>query len=210
MKRSLFVRSLFIALLVVCIGAWAGSLKSVILSDVHATNSGVTIEAAWMGTLTVKGNLEASAVTLRQVPDKRRQALGCLAVGGTARDFVLRSAGNVGTIRVGVLDHSMLFAGVLEGVVGLPVAGEFAAAGAGGLASIGSVTVPGVKGQMAVLIDSDVAAPVIGRATLARNVGAVVDEDLSGAFGFATLSPVGKYVGPGSVGFYVSGVDSVG
>ncbi len=149
----------------------SGTISSLLLKDKNATSSDVEIDAASVGTMTVQGNADELELTLRQTPEPKRQALGKLTVGGTLAESAVRSAGNIGTVRVGVMDHSLLFAGIVDGVTTLPVAGDFATAGAGGMAAIGSVTLTGVKGQAAMLIDSDIAGPSIGRVTMGGDAG---------------------------------------
>ena len=92
-------------------------------------------------------------------------ALGTLTVKNHITDSQIISDGNIGTINTGAMINSVCFAGVKDGVTGLPDPNtdiNYASPAP----SIKSITVKGVKGESNAFINSDIAAPNILSATL--------------------------------------------
>jgi len=116
------------------------------------------------------------------------------------------SNGHVGNVRVGVMDHSRIMVGTMAIEMPTGVILDFMNVDR----MIKSLVVTGksVAKDAPVWINSTVAAGSIGKATLPKRETAVLDADAPGRFGFATVDGVKKYIGPGSVGNYVSGEDS--
>jgi hypothetical protein len=185
----------------------AGNIRTLTLSGRNATSSGLMLAANAVGTLTVQGNLSASAITLRKAVNAKQAALGQMVVRGELIGSDIRAAGNVGSVTVGALDHAVLFAGMSPGVEGLPAVGA-------DFVSDASITAIKINGQSlpaggTALNDSDVAAGVILRVTMPVKASAVGDTDQNQKFGFATLAEdVRNYRGPASAGNYIAGVDS--
>ncbi len=92
------------------------------------------------------------------------KGLSVLDVAGYVKDATIFSAGNVGTVDVGGLDHAKLFVGVNS----LPTD----ASGFAVTRSIDSLTVHGVAGELFAIIDSDVAAARMGAVSVKRIDGA--------------------------------------
>ncbi|MCL2649074.1 MAG: fibronectin type III domain-containing protein [Phycisphaerales bacterium] len=195
-------------------GTVLGNVKSLMLSDATATSENLAIHANAIASVNVLGNLSGADIHLRQGVG-RTQALGRLTIRGQLIGSEIWSQGNIGSVRIGVMDHSRILAGVMDGVVGLPTStSDFVSGdvqGVGGLPTIGSVVVTGTSAakDAPVWINATVAAGSIGKVTLPNRETAVLDADLLAQFGFATVGGVKKYAGPVSGGNYVSGEDSV-
>jgi len=189
-------------------GAAIGNLSSLTLSDATATNS-LQFAANALNSLKISGDLLNSTITLSQAVDPKLTALNTLTVGGTMTNSSLRSTGNINSITVGALDHTLLFAGVNDTVTSLPTdETDFVA---GDRPTIAQLNIKGISGLYAapVLTNSSIAAGAITTVKMPNRTSAIKDADLIGHFGFATMgTPVKSYTGPLSDGNYVSGADS--
>jgi len=126
------------------------------------------IEAPWIGTVTIKGNAKGgllgsfeAAVRLNDAAAK--QSLATMTVAGWLDGAEIRAPSAIGSVTAGGLRHSLIYAGVKDGVTGLPdPTTDF-----GALVSIRTVTVKGLKTEPFSTIDSDIAAYSLGTITLA-------------------------------------------
>jgi hypothetical protein len=84
-----------------------------------------SITALLVGAINVKGDLGSDTsdvhITLTNTTAKvgtapPKDALGNLTVGGWVKSTAIRSAGNIGTVKVGAMDSVTLFAGVADAV----------------------------------------------------------------------------------------------
>lgn len=125
----------------------------------------------------------------------------------------IRTAGNIGTIRTTVLDHSLIFAGVLSTLTTLPAhPADFIDPLPANLPTVGSLILTGPAGSttLPALIDSSIGAGTINLVSLPNRPTAISDVELTGKFGFATRTgPVKTYLGPLSSGNYLSGKDAL-
>jgi hypothetical protein len=93
---------------------------------------------------------------LSQIPDVRIPALGRLTAAEWICSTQIISAGNIGIIKAGAMENSICFAGIAEGITGLPVAevNSF-----DGIATIRRIAVKGIRGETPpYFINSDIAA----------------------------------------------------
>jgi hypothetical protein len=127
----------------------------------------------------VAGDLDANVVTYGD------QTLGSVSVAGFVRNATIEAAyGSIGTVDVGGLDHSNVFAGIDSRPSAL--------ADLANAHSIGSFTMHTIENVTNQFIDSQVAAASISK-IVARGV---VDTQNGGtAFGFVAHK-VGSYTGP--------------
>ena len=127
--------------------------------------------------LKISGNVAGSTITLTGTVAAlgKLAALGSLTVTGNVSDSNIIAIGNVGTVSVGGMAGSKLFAGIALGITGLPTTGDFA-----NNATIASFTVTG-KSPFA---GSDIAAAAIGAVTLNN----VITNDGGISVGVATKS----------------------
>jgi hypothetical protein len=102
---------------------------------------------------------------LTQTPDTAGKilALGSLTVKGHFYGSNIRSAGNIGKVTAGIMTDSICFAGVAEGITGLPAA---EAASFSETATIKSITIKGIKKEPS-YINSNIAAANILSASIA-------------------------------------------
>ena len=155
--------------------------------------SGLTLNARSLAGATVRGSLSDSVFTLDQALAARQLSLGKLTVTGAVETTDILSVGNVGAVSVGRMSGSRIFAGVKDGVTGLPVAGNFVEPNGAGLqASITQFLLTGLRtyGAAATLFeDSTVAAGTLGKVRLEG-----VATDNSDSFGFAADRRIGDLV----------------
>jgi uncharacterized repeat protein (TIGR03803 family) len=193
-------------------GTWtvAGAVDKVTLGGAAAT-SALKLAAVSLSALTVKGALDHAAITLSQAVDPDRLALGALTAGQITASEI-RTAGNIGAVKAAVLDHTLLFAGVLDSVTALPTdAADFVSPTPAALPTIASLTLtgPAGSGTAPALIDAAIAAGTISKVSLPKRASAVADPDAAGFFGFATRTgPVASYAGPASTATFISGADA--
>ena len=125
-------------------GDWTcGSIKSISAANIFETN-----------------------LTLNQQPDAKVKvlALGNLTTKGWIESSQILSTGNIGTVTAGVMFDSNCFAGVAEGITGLPAAET---ASFPEKATIKSIAIKGIKGEaVPYFINSNIAAAQILSASL--------------------------------------------
>jgi N-acetylneuraminic acid mutarotase len=107
-------------------------------------------------------NIDEAALTIDQEPNLKVLALGSLTAKNHITDSQIISDGNVGTITAGAMINSLCFAGIKNGVTGLPVLPDDMNVSA----SIKSITVKGIKGEPNAFVNSNIAADNILSATL--------------------------------------------
>jgi len=107
-------------------------------------------------------NVTSAKLTLGQAPDAKALALSALKVKSHITDSNIISGGNIGSISAGAMINSLCFAGIKDGVTGLPDP----AVDINVTASIKSISVKGIKGESDSFINSDIAAANILSATL--------------------------------------------
>ena len=175
-----------------------------------AGTSGLNVNAENIKKLTIAGNLADSTIRLSQGVSKTA-ALSAMTVKGAMIRSTVYSSGNIGTIKVGVLDASRILAGVRSDLAGRPaVTADFVLADGSLLPRIDTLTVTGSGGTSPAFNASVVAAGRIGAVTLPTAAGAVDQTGATEDFGLATrVGPVDKYKGPVSVGFFKSGLDAM-
>jgi N-acetylneuraminic acid mutarotase len=109
-------------------------------------------------------NITSATLVLNQAPNAKLLALGALTVKNHITGSQIISDGNIGTINTGAMINSVCFAGVKNGVIGLPDPNtdiNYAPS-----ASIKSITVKGISGNQNSFINSNIAAANILSATL--------------------------------------------
>jgi cyclophilin family peptidyl-prolyl cis-trans isomerase len=169
-------------------GDFSGSLSAP-AGGVSGVKVGGDLSGAWaaksLGSVTVKGDIVGATISLTQVPDPMLKALGKVSVKGWVNGTSIRSDGNVGSITVGGMQDSAIFAGVNEdaqvdlnhdGVWDLPSPETALKLVAPGRAAIASLKVTGMKaldGQgkaqwVDSFINSNVAAAEFGALKLFR------------------------------------------
>lgn len=109
-------------------------------------------------------NITSATLALAQAPNAKVLALGALTVKSYITDSQIISDGNIGTINAGAMINSVCFAGIKDGVTGLP--DPNADINYAPPASIKSITVKGIKNESNSFINSDIAAASILSATL--------------------------------------------
>jgi hypothetical protein len=109
-------------------------------------------------------NTDEFYLMLSKKPDTKIPALGKLTVKYWIDYSQIISAGNIGTVTAGAMEDSNCFAGVTEGITGLPAA---EAASFSETATIKSVAIKGIKGEPNCVINSNIAAANILSASLA-------------------------------------------
>jgi N-acetylneuraminic acid mutarotase len=107
-------------------------------------------------------NITSAKLVLNQAPDAKLLALGALTAKRHITDSNIISGGNIGSISAGAMINSLCFAGIKDGVTGLPDP----AVDIDVTASIKSIAVKGIKGEPNSFINSDIAAANILSATL--------------------------------------------
>jgi N-acetylneuraminic acid mutarotase len=107
-------------------------------------------------------NVISATLTLGQAPDAKVLALSALKVKSHITDSNIISGGNIGSISAGAMINSLCFAGIKDGVTGLPDPNVDINVPA----SIKSIAVKGIKGESNSFINSDIAAANILSATL--------------------------------------------
>ena len=107
-------------------------------------------------------NVVSATLALDRAPDAKALALGTLKVKSRITDSNIISGGNIGSISAGTMTNSLCFAGIKDGVMGLPDP----AVDINVTASIKSISVKGIKGELNAFINSNVAAANILGATL--------------------------------------------
>jgi hypothetical protein len=141
--------------------------------DVNVTLDGSAGSITTAGTLsgewncsTIKSisalNVAEATFVLDQAPNAKVLALGGLTAKRHIADSQIISDGNIGTISAGAMINSVCFAGIKDGISGLPDP----AADINVSASIKSIAVKGIKGEPNSFINSDIAAANILSATL--------------------------------------------
>ncbi|MGD1042236.1 MAG: choice-of-anchor D domain-containing protein [Sedimentisphaerales bacterium] len=145
----------------------AGDLDANVTLDasVGSINTAGTLSGEW-NCNTIKSvsalNIASAKLTLAQAPDAKVLALGALTAKSHITDSNIISGGNIGTINAGAMINSLCFAGIKDGVTGLPDP----AVDINVAASIKSITVKGIKGEPNSFINSNIAAANILGATL--------------------------------------------
>jgi len=176
-----------------------GTLNSMTLADANAINC-LYLNAGTINTIKINGDLFDSNIILLQ-------GMNSMTVGKTMQNTAIRSAGNIGSITVGMLDSAIIFAGINNAVTTLPASPvDFVAQ-----ATINSLTIKGINGFWAapVLTNSYIAASNITTVKMPVRSNAVFGNGPS-FYGFATRNPgLTKYTGPESIGWYISPLDSV-
>jgi hypothetical protein len=127
-------------------------------------------DAVSAGSITVKGNLDNGFVTLSQPLLKaksRANTLGRLTISGQVIASHVDCAGNIGTVSVGTMESSRIWAGVSPATSGMPMGrGDFVALSDDLLPRIGKITVTGLAGQAYGFGDSSIASWKIGTVSL--------------------------------------------
>ena len=126
------------------------------------------IEAPSIGTVTIKGDTKSgllgnfqAVVNLKDAAAK--QSLGTMTVAGWLDGAQIHAPSAVGSVTVGGLRNCLIYAGVNDGVTGLPDPTTAFAA----MAAIKRLTVKGIKSEPFSTINSDIAAYSLGTITLA-------------------------------------------
>jgi N-acetylneuraminic acid mutarotase len=140
------------------------NLTVTIDSSVGGVKTAGTLSGNWSCN-TIKSlsalNIASATLALDQEPNAKVLALGGLAAKYYITDSQIVSDGNIGTINAGAMINSFCFAGIKNGVIGLPdPAVDINAA-----ASIKSITVKGIAGEPNSFINSNIAAKDILSAT---------------------------------------------
>lgn len=134
-------------------------------SSVGSIKTAGTLSGEW-NCNTIKNisalNITGATLALDQEPNAKVLALGALTVKLHITDSQIISDGNIGTINAGAMINSLCFAGIKDGVTGLPDP----AVDINVLASIKSIAVKGLKGEPNAFINSNIAAATITSATL--------------------------------------------
>ena len=132
---------------------WEGDFAGRIgMIDVHGDMSG-RVSAEAIGSIKVGRDLQDAVVAVGPVTSGQR-ALDRLTAGRWMRRVDLHATGNIGVIRAGGVDRVNLFAGVRAESTDLPVSSaDFSA-----LASIHRLTIRGLRGEPASVIDTLVSA----------------------------------------------------
>jgi len=110
-------------------------------------------------------NITSATLAFAQASNAKVLALGALTAKSHITDSKIISDGNIGTINTGAMINSACFAGVKDGVTGLPdpnVDINYVPP----VASIKSITVKGIRGELNCFINSNIAAANILSATL--------------------------------------------
>jgi N-acetylneuraminic acid mutarotase len=107
-------------------------------------------------------NITSATLALDQAPNAKVPALGALTAKSHITDSQIISGGNIGTINAGAMINSLCFAGIKDGVTGLPDP----AVDINVAASIKNITVKGIKGELNSFINSNIAAANVLGATL--------------------------------------------
>jgi hypothetical protein len=144
-------------------------------------NASGSISAAYIRTLKVARNVSSASITLSSAGSARSPDISTFSVGGTFSDSSLRSAGDIGLIRIGALNDSSIFAGASPSVTTglITTASDFVAA-----ADIASLSVTGVRGSTYDFTNSIVDAAELGRVLVQR-----VDSSNGGVpLGFSTTT----------------------
>jgi hypothetical protein len=133
---------------------------------------GGSINTPSIGSITIKGDTKRGIsgdlydvdLILSQQPDVRIMALGKLTVKGWIDSSQILSQGNIGTVTAGAITDSNCFAGVADGITGLPVA---EAACFPQTATIKSIAIKGIKTEPSpYYINSNIAAANILSASI--------------------------------------------
>ena len=133
-------------------------------------------EAPSVATMNIKGDPKVTTTLVRGDLDTDMiltapgVSLGKLTVNGTIHEMSIRATGDIASVTAGRLYFADIYAGVNTGVTGLPTsASDFLS---GSNAKIGTVTVKGLKitdtSTFYAFTSSDIAAPRLGKITLAR------------------------------------------
>jgi hypothetical protein len=117
-----------------------------------------SLTAAKAETISIRGDLGADVTLTQDSLVGARPVLKRLSVAGWLTGNVI-SAGPVKSVTVGGINSAAVYAGVKDGVSGLPGAGDFNTFASAG---IGTFTVRGIAGQTDLFIDADVAAWAMG------------------------------------------------
>ncbi|MEA3207066.1 MAG: hypothetical protein QOE70_123 [Chthoniobacter sp.] len=145
--------------------SWTAAFTGNVTEITTTGNASGQITAKSINALTVGANLTGAAITLTQpvVPtDARLEALHALKITGILDNSTIKSAGHIGSVTAGALRNSSIFAGVKAATVGLPDAlADFEVA-----ARIATVTVKGIQGVANGVVNSNIAARVLGKVTL--------------------------------------------
>jgi hypothetical protein len=101
-------------------------------------------------------NIVETNLTLSQIPDAKNLALGKLTTTGWIDSSQIISQGNIGAVTAGAMVNSTCFAGVAEGITGLPAAET---ASFPSTAAIKSIAIKGIKTEQSpYYINSNIAA----------------------------------------------------
>jgi subtilisin family serine protease/predicted pyridoxine 5'-phosphate oxidase superfamily flavin-nucleotide-binding protein len=112
----------------------------------------------------LSGDLVEVDIILSQIPDVRTPALGKLSVSGWIDSSQILSQGNIGRVTAEAMIDSNCFAGVADGITGLPAAGR---ASFSERATIKRIAVKGIKGSSPpFFINSNIAAANIISASI--------------------------------------------
>jgi len=146
------------------IAAWTASFDTVkTISTSKGDVAGMTLTADKLDTLTVKGDLANSAITLTLLPnvsDPRQLTLNKFTVGGTMQNTALESAGHIGNVTVGAFLGSRVTAGLAAGKTHAEAMADFASQ-----ARIDAFTIQGIK-TLPVAFDGWVSAHTLGKVAL--------------------------------------------
>jgi hypothetical protein len=141
--------------------------------DVNVTLDGSAGTVKTVGTLSGEWNCSTiksisaldvaeATFTIDQAPNVKVPTLGKLTAKRHITDSQIISGGNIGTISARAMINSVCFAGIKDGISGLPDP----AADINVSASIKSISVKGLKGESNCFVNSDIAAANILSATL--------------------------------------------
>lgn len=167
------------------------AIKAVRWTDTDATADQVVCQS--LGSLSVKGNKKLAIAGDFQADviatsTSAHQGIGKITVANWLDGSQVRSAGSIGSVTVGAMRDSLVFAGVRDSVDGF---GELIAGGSAAFVStavsIGSVTVKGLPAEQFSVINSSVAAWTVTSASLMN-----VRTDNSGGSGEMGLA--GHYI----------------
>jgi hypothetical protein len=146
------------------------AIKATRWTDTDGTADQIVCQS--LGSLTVAGNKKLAIAGDFQADviatsTSVRQSIGKITVANWLDGSQIRSAGSIGSVTVGAMRDSLVFAGVRDSVDGF---GELIAGGSAAFVStavsIGSVTVKGLPAEQFSVINSSIAAWTVSSASL--------------------------------------------
>lgn len=147
---------------------WSAVIDGAVKSITTKGSTAGTIEALSIGSFKVTGDLDGATIHLTQPSSSdlpKLKALGSLSVSGTMNSSILASQGNIGTVSLGRMIGSTIFAGV-DTLRNAPGTLPDETADFDAMCALDKLTVAGITGQAVSFQDSFVAATKLGAITL--------------------------------------------